>query len=150
MTELPWYERPLDRRAHKGGEEGVDGLEYVGGEFLPFYIPRRLMPQIDQVDQGALVRFARQQGVWVRRCVLKSTKLRHHQRVRFDRKLWVPGTEKIPILAALDYFIIDGNHRACANRMLKLESHIIQFGLNFEDAVALVFRFPNTTTSLTE
>ena len=55
----PWFERPLDHRAPKGGEEGVNGHHYKGGEFLPFYVPRPVMPQIEHHDLNALIRFVR-------------------------------------------------------------------------------------------
>jgi hypothetical protein len=145
----PWYERPLDRRAHAGSEEGLNGREYKGGEFMPFYVPRPVMPQIAQSDLDALIHFTRQRQIWVQRYVAKSTMLIHHQRVYWDPKRWDPKLANTPVLVASDFFILDGNHRAFANRKHRLESHIIQFGLPFEPAIDLLFSFPKTTSGQT-
>ena len=141
----PWYERPLDHRAHKGTELGVNGFEYKGGEFMPFYVPRPVMPQIEHHDLNALIRFVRQNRVWVRRDTYVPQRLHNHQRINWDPHRWNAKTANHPVLIAVDYFILDGNHRWYGHLKMGGSVPVVQIGLPFEPAVELLFQFPKTT-----
>lgn len=141
----PWYERAMDTRAHAGGEKGVNGHQYKGGEFLPFYVPRPVMPQIEHHDLNRLIRFVREAGVWVRRHVYTPKALHAHQRINWDAKRYDPKAKDYPVLVALDCFILDGNHRWFGHLKMGGMVPTVQIGLPFEPAVELLFRFPKTT-----
>lgn len=73
--------------APTGGETEFNRF-FKGGEFLPFYIPRDFMPQIDEQDYPALICFLQQKGVSVVTKMVSPRALRAHQRVDFH--LWSP------------------------------------------------------------
>ena len=92
--------------ASKEGEHSPDG------EFLPFYIPRLYMPQVDEKDLPSLTFALLNKFGSVKEGILDYRKLRAHQRVDRDRvNLMPPALLQKPILVSSDHFVIDGNHR---------------------------------------
>lgn len=143
MTIDPWFDRPLDRRAPAGGERGVDGRLRRGGEFEPFYVPRPVMPQVDEAAYPDLFRFATAQGVVVRFVRRDAKALQLHQRIDWAHVHALdPATLAKPILVSADGFVLDGNHRAAAHRLAGAPIECIELQLEFEAAVAFLFRFP--------
>jgi hypothetical protein len=141
----PWYKRPLDTRAPFGGEVGINGHKYKGGEFMPFYVPRPVMPQIEHHDLNRLIRFVRESGIWVLRHVFAPKDLHNHQRINWDPKKVDHQKANTPVIIAQDHFILDGNHRWYGHKIAGTMVSAIQIGLPFEPAVALLFKFPKTT-----
>lgn len=140
-----WFDRPLDRRAPQGGERGCDGVMRRGGEFEPFYVPRPVMPQVDEKDLPALLRFASARGVVVRLERRAPDTLKFHQRVSaFHVRQMDAATMAKPVLASGDGFILDGNHRLAAHKRDGSELDVITLELDFEAAIALLFQFPAT------
>lgn len=145
-----WWELPADRRAHAGGEVGVDGVERKGGEYLPFYIPRPEMPQIDEGDYPSFMSFLHQEGFTPETKSLPPSALRAHQRVEWGRVRSMPAQLLLkPILVSIDKYVLDGNHRwhACVLRRQEVRAMII--GLPFQEAIGLLFQFPKTYTLAT-
>ena len=141
-----WYSHPLDLRAPKGGEEEFGKL-YKGGEFMPFYIPRRDMPQIEVSDYPDLQLFLKARGVgFLYTEVLEPRVLHAHQRIIFASGEF-HGDIHEPILSSKDRYILDGNHRWKAHVLqgLKISSFTVE--LPFEPAIELLFQFPKTTVT---
>jgi hypothetical protein len=147
MLDLDWYELPLDTRAHKGGEEGINGGEYRGGEFMPYYVPRPVMPQVHRHDYPALREFAVERGCTVSEGIASPDVLKFRQRVEF-----APGTvmsEKSfdkQILISSDLVILDGNHRAERHKQRGTPVSYIMLEKPFEEAIAILMAFPGTYT----
>lgn len=140
-----WYERPLDHRAPKGGAVGVDGVERKGGRFLPFYIPRELMPQVYDEDIEPFVAYAERALVELEFRVIDPIEVRPHQRVDLGRAHTIPDAvlDK-PCLISSDNYIVDGHHRwaECLHKGKSL--HTIRIGLDFEAAIHFVFDYLET------
>lgn len=145
MSESPWYERPLDRRAPAGGEEGCDGVTRKGGEFEPFYVPRPLMPQVG--DLRAFRRFAKARNVGVDKVTLPASLVEPHQRVIWDPER-APSAEGAGkrILISRDRFILDGHHRWFAAQRAGEPVRALWVDLDWEPAIAFLFEFPGTTS----
>lgn len=143
-----WYERPMDSRAAPGGEFGLNEKEYKGGEFLPLYVPRDEMPQIAKADLADLIGFALGRGVKLEVRIMNPNELRGHQRIKMDRVHAIdPLDVESPILASSDACVLDGNHRWKHHQLTGTPVNTIQFALEFEAAIALLFEFPKTTRS---
>lgn len=141
-----WFKHPLDFRAKPGGELGLNGKFYREGEFMPFYIPREIMPQVDETDLPELISFLRDNRVVVRFERLKPEHVQLHQRVEkhlidnFDPVLLTK-----PVLVSREPFVLDGNHR----RMDHVIHHspwmpTYRIMLEFECAIGAIFSFPKT------
>jgi len=140
-----WYKHPLDTRATKHGEIGVDGKEYKGGEFLPFYIPRPEMPQVDEIYYPELFLFIEAQHVSLKLEKFDPHALHAHQRVNWDKVRTMDAeTLAKPILTSEDGYVLDGNHRWTAHVLNKTEVNAYVIGLEFEKAIELLFSFPKT------
>jgi len=140
-----WYDHPIDSRASHGGELGVNGRLYKGGEFLPFYIPRPEMPQVDEKDYPALFEFVKSQSIPLLTERFQPNQLRAHQRVSWDKVVSMDEvTFRKPVLVSQDRFVLDGNHRwtAHVHRNVPLSAYVL--GLEFEAAIGLLFKFPKT------
>lgn len=145
MYDLNWYELPLDSRACAGGEEGVNGEDYKGGEFMPFYVPRPVMPQIHYSDYPALAEFATFRGCRVHDGTADPMTLEFHQRVTWPDGKVVPMDQlNKPVLVSNDRYVLDGNHRLMRHRQLKKKIKFIMLDRPFEDAIALLMAFPGT------
>lgn len=98
-------------RAPRGGCEVIEG-HYKGGEFLPFYVPRPLMPQVDEADYPRFIADAVHDA---RKLVIEAvpvSSLHAHQRIDHFRAKLMPAAVKMkPVIVSADNFIVDGNHR---------------------------------------
>lgn len=140
-----WFERPLVSRAPSGGMQGVDDHFYKGGEFMPFYIPRGVMPQVDEKDLNELFDFLETNGIKVVDGIMLPSFIRPHQRIDHDKARHMDeATLKKPALISEDRFIIDGNHRWWEHKELGSPLATFSIMLPFEKAVAAVFLFPKT------
>ena len=144
---LNWYEHPLHRRAPAGGEEGVDGKFYAGGKFEPFYIPRAVMPQVDEADYPALLEHLDRHGVAVNQTAYCPKDLRAHQRVSREHVMNMPPQvlDK-PLLTSLDRYVLDGNHRWWGHCLNGSKCNVLEIEAEFEDAMRLLFSFPKVFT----
>lgn len=146
MTDQPWYDLPIDPRAHKGGEEAFTGRQYAGGEFMPFYVPRPLMPQIDEADYPAFIAYCDLHRVAVDLTRVPPPSVRPHQRVDAVRAIQMePKALRKPVLIGRDRYIIDGHHH-WFDHMVRhdREMPVRRIALDFEPAIAFIFGFPGT------
>lgn len=104
----------MNHRAPMGGADEY-GKHYLGGQFLPFYVPRERMPQIDEADYPRFVTDAMQ---WhgCRFDVAPVMELHAHQRIDHRMAERMDPRDRIkPIIVSSDNYIVDGNHRWWAN-----------------------------------
>ena len=140
-----WWEHPLDQRARPGGEIGLNGKFYLGGEVMPFYVPRDEMPQIHQEDYGALLAYLKKLPVGVERKVLPPTMLKPHQRIN---KIRVESLKSNPAIlnsecwVSKDLYILDGNHRWEGHMELGTNVPVYIMEREFEEAMKVLFDFP--------
>lgn len=140
---IDWFTSRLERHAPAGGlVSPLNGRFYKGGELLPFYVPRELMPQIDGEDLPLFVTFAGDRGVLTSFDTVDPRQLRAHQRIDPHRVHTVDLTK--PALVSDDRFVLDGNHRWHAHLERGSRMPIIRLGLTFEPAIELMFQFPRT------
>lgn len=140
-----WYEHPIDKRAPVHGEFGVNGKMYKGGEWLPFYIPRAVMPQIDEKDYPDFFEFVKSKNVLFVPKTFFPKELRAHQRVSMDKaKHMDAGNLAKPILVSRDHFVLDGNHRWTAHVLNGTQVPAFELELEFEASIELMFAFPKT------
>lgn len=131
-------------RAPAGGARIVDKV-YQGGEFLPFYIPRARMPQVDEKDYPDLMKFLKGQNVNVTNCVAAPKEFHAHQRINFDMAIQMDiAVLNKPVLTSLDYYILDGNHRWMGHVVRETQMNVIKIGLLFDAAISMLFKFPKT------
>lgn len=81
---------------------------------LPFYIPRSEMPQIEEEDYPVLFPWLSQRGIIAEKRCVPCGELHNHQRIAIDPVRAAAIPEAVldkPIIAASDFFIVDGNHR---------------------------------------
>lgn len=145
MLDFHWFEHPIHRRAPKGGEEGVNGEMYKAGEFEPFYVPRAVMPQVDETDLGELLAFIRERGIAVIETMISPELLRFHQQVDM-KKVHAMDADVLakPLLVSLDDYVLDGNHRAAGHKIQGTSAVCLQIMAEFEDAMAVIYAFPKT------
>jgi len=140
-----WYDQPLHTRAPAGGETGLDGTYRRGGEFEPFYVPRPLMPQVDEEDLDSLITFAFFKGVSIFPAERSPSALFFHQRVDSHKvKDMVEAVYLKPILVSRDGFVLDGNHRATAHKQRDEDAECLLVDTDFEEAMQILFAFPKT------
>lgn len=112
-------------------------------------IPRRVMPQIEEADYPALLRFLGSIDVEVKHRIELADSLIHRQAMdAFDPArvgVWEAITK--PVIVARDGSIIDGNHRAMAAQYIG-QPYIptLRIMRPFEPAIASCFAFPLTST----
>jgi hypothetical protein len=134
----------LEWRAPKGGITEF-GHYYKGGEFLPFYVPRTAMPQIDEKDLPELVRFALDHDVKPTFEAVDPRNLRAHQKVERRYLFMPPFVMFKPLLTSQEAYVLDGNHRWHAHVQKGSPAvPIIRLSLPFEQAVKFLFEFPAT------
>lgn len=139
-----WFIQQFHRRAKRGGEEWFGRL-FKGGEFLPFYVPRPVMPQINEEDYEDFIEFAAERGVEVTVRFFAPEALKPHQRLdKFKAAHMSPEVGRKTVFASLDNFILDGNHRWMYHRITRTRVPTYQVRLPFNDAIALMFDFPKT------
>lgn len=103
------------KHAPHGGLDEYD-RHYRAGEFLPFYVPRSAMPQVDEKDQPRMVAAAMGAGIGIAFEVRHVGDVRAHQRV--NKHIASSMSEMVkrkPVIVSSDGYILDGNHRWWAN-----------------------------------
>lgn len=149
--QTPWYDTPIDHEAVTTGEIGVNGKAYRKGEFMPFYVPRPVMPQIDDADYSELISWLASQGVSGMFGSANPITLIPHQRIdKFRAEQMPDAVKKIAVLISEDNYILDGNHRWQANMVSNSRVNYIRILLPFERAIEKLFAFPKVMTSNTE
>ncbi len=140
-----WFDRSITPRAPSHGSTGVDGVYRKGGEFEPFYVPRRFMPQVNEEDYPDLLAFAQAHGATYQEVMLAPQDVRPHQRIDHDKaRKMDAGCLHKPILISVDPFILDGHHRWWAHEAIHMDISAFRFDLEFEAAIAFLFSFPKT------
>lgn len=136
--------------APAGGIVGEADRFYSGGEFLPFYKPRPLMPQVDDKAYPALLDWCAFMGVAVTRERVEPAELKPHQRIDIDKARAIPASVlSIPLLVSADGYILDGNHRWFAHVQAGRACDVVRLGLAFDDAIAALFEFLRDTPNAT-
>lgn len=88
---------------------------YLGGQFLPFYVPRERMPQFDEAVYPQLVIDAMRWNSCQFDTVPPLT-LHAHQRIDHRKAERMDPKDRIkPMIVSGDGYIVDGNHRWWAN-----------------------------------
>lgn len=146
MPTPTWFTAPLPTRAPRGGcIDPLNGRTYRGGEDLPFYVPRPVMPQLDEAAYPGFLALCADKGIAVTRETVDPATLRNHQRIDTIHAAQMPEAVRAkPILVSADGFILDGNHRWALHRKLGLPVACLRVALPFEQAVALLFSDPDT------
>lgn len=127
--------------APAGGHVELNHRFYSGGQFLPFWVPRVAMPQIDDVP--ALLEYLDNLGVGWRRTNRNPDNLCPHQRVDTKHARTIPEEVlALPCLVAEDGFILDGHHRWAAHKMRGTLCPVIEVGAPFDDAIGMLLSFP--------
>lgn len=122
----------------------VPQLRDAKGEFLPFYIPRDRMPQIDEAYYPRLIAEATSKGPGVIFDTVDPRTLRAHQRVDHAKAKSMPERTRIkPIIVSSDGYVIDGNHRWWANVHGNHDwINVIRLDMPFDPALIWLLRKP--------
>lgn len=129
------------------------GKHYKAGEFLPFYVPRQFMPQVDTSCYPQLVASALEHGPGCTFDVVPVSSLRAHQRINHLRAASLDERVLLkPLVVSRDGYIVDGNHRWWGHVYQHLPMvPVIRLNLDFDDAVAWALEQPGVyTISMTE
>jgi hypothetical protein len=135
------------------GYSGVGpSIEFEKDEARNFYIPRTDMPQVDDSDYTKLISFLASHNIEGRFGSAAPHLFIPHQRIDKKRaREMIMAIREIPVLTSKEGFILDGNHRWYAIRENGDEYvNYIMIDLPFEEAIEILFRFPQTMTSNTE
>jgi|SRR6187455_751983 len=139
----------LEHAPH-GGEIGENGLRYRGGEFVPFYKPRPLMPQVDDKAYPAMRLWLTENAIPFFTEAVDAWTLHPHQRIDAVKAANIPDSVlAIPLLVSRGGFILDGNHRWLAHLERGKPCEVIRIGLPFDDAIAALFKFLGEQPSAT-
>lgn len=124
------------------------GKTFRPGEFLPFYVPRADMPQIDEVDQIKLIVDACTACPTPEIVVVNTASLRAHQRIDHNRAInMAPDVKLKPIIISRDGYVLDGNHRWFAAAHDGQEMVVaIRLPMDFEQAIPWLLSLPYTYT----
>lgn len=88
------------------------GKHYTSGEFLPFYVPRAFMPQVDEQYTVRMLADAINGGIAAWMKVVDPRTLRAHQRIDHARAAAMTDEVRAkPIIVSSDGYVVDGNHR---------------------------------------
>jgi hypothetical protein len=141
-----WFLQCFHQHARHGGERWF-GRAYRGGQFLPFYVPRPVMPQIDEEFYPEFIEFAAARDVEVIVRYLPPKLLKAHQRIdRFKAARMPVEVASKTVFISVDHFILDGNHRWMYHRLHRSLVPCFEIKLPFNEAIALMFAFPKTYT----
>lgn len=115
----------------------------ANGHWLPFYVPREQMPQVDEMYYPRFIVDAYKGPGVVFDTVSPST-LRAHQHVDHVRAKAMPENGRIkPLIVSADSYIIDGNHRWWASVHGNHDwVNVIRLGMNFDPAIVWLRRKP--------
>lgn len=117
---------------------------YKKGQFLPFYVPRNFMPQVDFDKLGEVLALAVRNNISFGFEVLNPIQLKAHQRVNIQRAVTAPpAVRATPIIVSNDNYILDGNHRwwAAVHDGVQYIA-VIRMNLPFEDAIPWLLKQP--------
>lgn len=133
-------------RAPRGGlTDPINNRFYRGGELLPFYVPRPVMPQLNEEDYHDFVAFLAMKDIAVDMIERAPDQLRAHQHIDpIKAERMTPDIREKPIWISADDFILDGNHRWLAHVMDNTPLDCLQIGLPFDEAIDVMFAFPRT------
>lgn len=144
---IPLPDRSSARRTPKAGAVGLDGKYRRGGEYEPFYVPRRDMPQVDEGDMLDLISYITKQKCHIVTELVGPDRLLFHQRV--DESCVPPIDSPLmnkPLLVSAEGYVLDGNHRATAHKRYGTRPVVLRLHADFTDAMRLLFSFPKTYT----
>ena len=136
--------------AHATAPVDLYGHHYTPGEFLPFYVPRPAMPQVDERDTvRMLVDAANTLPIALPQLtVLDPRSLRAHQRIDHAKAASMSEAVRAkPIIVSDDNYIVDGNHRWWAH--IKAGSRVIpviRLAHDFDEAIAWLLTRPYVYT----
>jgi hypothetical protein len=109
------------------------------------YVPRRLMPQIDEADLTALAEWLAWRGVKMTDTVVRAEQLQFRQKVDFNKvKTMPPAVYAKPVLISNDYAVLDGNHRSWAHKLKGDPESAMMIDLPFAEAIGALFSFCGT------
>lgn len=113
------------------------------GHWLPFYVPRELMPQVDEIYYPRFIVDAFK-GPGVTFGTIDPRGLRAHQHVYHARAKAMSEQVRIkPLIVSDDDYIIDGNHRWWASVHGNHEwVNVIRLGMPFDPALIWLRRKP--------
>lgn len=119
------------------------GRHYIGGQFLPFYVPRDRMPQIDEEHYPRLVRDALQ-GPGIAFATINPHNLFAHQKIDHHRAENMDLRLRIkPLIVSADDYVVDGNHRWWANVYGGASwINVLRLNTDFEAAIAWAGSLP--------
>ena len=129
-------------RAPAGGLDKY-GHHYKGGEFIPFFVPRILMPQVEGQFYDEFLSFA---GSLVREVSpVDPHVVIPHQRVSVDHAInLTPEIAAKPIIVSRDNYILDGHHRWYWHVIKPENLNTLVVDKDFADAIDFLFQFPKT------
>lgn len=125
---------------HPKGERDAEG------RFEPFYVPRPVMPQVDEADYPALLDFLTGRGIKWERVTIPASDLRFHQRVNGPVADMPEAIEDKDLLISLDLYVLDGNHREKKHLEDETPAPCIMLHVEFPAAIEALFAFPKTYT----
>lgn len=114
---------------------------------VPDMVPREEMPQVDEADIPALIHFAATRGVQADYVLCGPGELHVHQAVDelLVARMGLHSSLLLkPCLLSEEPYILDGNHRADAHRIVGTPVPAFRFRLPFAAAVQMMFHFPRT------
>lgn len=131
--------------APKGGIDMIEG-HYRGGQFIPFYVPRRLMPQIDSEFYPNLIVDAIGRGVTLE--VIEPGSITPHQRINHRAAEAMPLWLRMkPLIVSADHYVLDGNHRWwAAHKAGDSYINVIRLHMGFDSAIDWLLLRPYTYT----
>jgi hypothetical protein len=130
------------QHAPHGGATGENDRHYTGGEFLPFYKPRTLMPQVDDKAYPALRLWLTDHAITQLSETVEPWQLHPHQRIDAMKAHAIPPQVlAIPLLVSRDGYILDGHHRWLAHVINNTACPVLRIGLPFDEAIEALFEF---------
>lgn len=127
---------------------GIDliGGHYKGGQFVPFYVPRERMPQVDAEFYTRLIADAIDIGVTID--VIEVGHITPHQRIDHRRAEAMPLWLRMkPLIVSADDYVLDGNHRWWAARKAgDAYLNAIRISMGFDAAIKWLLQRPYVYT----
>jgi len=126
-------------------KQGLDkfGHHYKGGQFIPFYVPREIMPQVEGQYYEDFKSYAA--SLLVEKEGVDPFSFKPHQRIMVDHAVSLSVELAVkPIIVSIDGYIIDGHHRWYWHCIKHIPISVYEISLTFEDAIEFTFSFPQT------
>jgi hypothetical protein len=141
---MKWWTEQMGGQAEEDHQLGVDGKEYRKGEFMPFYIPRPEMPQIDEDKYPTLLKYLCDVGVEYSYRVYRPEQLQAHQRINMGHvRDMPPEIYQKDVLISQDEYVLDGNHRWWAHKERDEVLGCLVIHAEFDQAMEILFGFPD-------